>query len=180
MTTTRLSLAFNLALALLCVFLLAQNRALKRQIESPASPTALAPGARVVSFPYTTLDGRRESLALGASRKPYLLFVVSTTCPWCERSLPRMEEIARAVEGRAVPLAVSIHGLAETVGFASEHRVGFELVSADSGDAFQREYGVDGVPTTILIGGDGVVRRSWEGDISERLAREIERAAGGS
>ena len=53
-------------------------------------------------------------------------------------------------------------------------------MSADSGDAFQRDYGVDGVPTTILISGEGVVRRTWEGDLSQRLAHEIERAAGGS
>jgi len=179
MSTLRISLVLNLLLAAVCVLLLQQNRELKQGAGSAHSAGALRRGGHVVPLAYRTLSGDAATLAFGDTRERYLLFVISTTCPWCERSLPRIRSIAQRVSGHRVhPLAVSIHDPVATASFATAQHIDFELVSAASSDEFQRSYGIEGVPTTILLGGDGVVLGVWEGNITPELETEIERAAG--
>src|SRR5439155_25239884 len=156
--TLRASLLLNLLLAALCVALVIQNRTLK-QGAVPHSPTALRQGARVGGFAFRGLDGRRATLRYDDPHKRYLLFVFSTTCPYCEESLPNLEAIVRTPhDARISPLGVSIHGEEETARFASGHHITFPVVCADSSDEFQRRYGISGVPTTILVDGSGIVR----------------------
>lgn len=176
MSTLRLSLILNLLLAIICVVLLQQNRALKQ--EGARATGAIRRGGHVAPFSYRTLSDRQATLAFDDSRKRYLLFVVSTTCPWCERSLPEIREITRSVRSDHVyPLVVSIHDPSATRSFAAAQHIDFEVVCAASSDEFQRGYGIEGVPTTILVKGDGVVLGVWEGNITPELAREIEGAA---
>lgn len=176
MSTTRLSWVLNLLLAIVCVVLLIQNRALK---QGGAHATgAVKPGSHVASFAYRTLSGRQATLAFDGSRKRYLLFVISTTCPWCERSIPEIRAITQMVRNGGVqPLVVSIHDATATRDFAAAQHLDFDVVSAASSDEFQRGYGIEGVPTTILVNGDGVVLGVWEGNITPELAHEIEGAA---
>ena len=72
-------------------------------------------------------------------------------------------------------LGVSIHEPELTTRFAAARKVGFPLVSA-AGEEFSRDYRITGVPTTILVNGNGVVERVWEGELTERLTTEIEKA----
>jgi peroxiredoxin len=176
MSTTRLSLMLNLLLAIVCVVLLQQNRTLKQGGTHPTG--AVKPGSHVAPFSYRTLAGQRATLGFDGSRKRYLLFVISTTCPWCERSIPEIREITRMVRSDGVqPMVVSIHDPDATRSFAAVQHIDFDVVCAASSDEFQRGYGIEGVPTTILVNGDGVVLGAWEGSITPELAHEIERAA---
>jgi peroxiredoxin len=177
MSTARASLLLNVLLAIVCVLLLQQNRDLKRGTPAIRASSALRSGIRVAPFSYRTLGGQQATLGFGDARRRTLLFVISTTCPWCEQSVPQIQAIARAVRGDRVRLmAVSIHDPAPTRSFAAEQRVDFDLVCAAASDEFQRDYRIEGVPTTLLVNGDGVVLGVWEGAITPELAREIESA----
>ena len=78
---------------------------------------------------------------------------------------------------RVYPLAVSIHDPSATISFAAAQHVDFEIVCAAASDEFQLAYKIEGVPTTILLTGDGVVLQVWEGNITPDLARQIQAAA---
>ena len=75
MSTTRISLALNLLLAIVCVVLLQQNRALKGG-GGEHTTSALRPGAHVAPFAYRTLKGQQATLTFDP-RQRYLLFVIS-------------------------------------------------------------------------------------------------------
>jgi peroxiredoxin len=162
----------NLLLGALCVALLVQNRSLKS-----GHTTALRPGQHVQAFGVRMMDGRTDTFRFDDSHRRYLLFVFSTTCPYCEESLPRIEDVVRTGAGPAImPVAVSIHGPAETARFVVTHPISFRVVCADSSDEFQRRYEISGVPTTILIDGRGIVQKVWEGDVTADLAATIRAA----
>src|SRR5262245_13778073 len=120
MSTLRLSLILNLLLATVCVVLFQQNRALKQGGAGARAASAIRPGGHVGPFSYRTLSDQQATLAFDDSRKRYLLFVVSTTCPWCERSIPEIREITRVVRSdRVHALVVSIHDPSATRSFAA-------------------------------------------------------------
>lgn len=175
--SARISLGVNLLMVLACGVILLQNRALRHGVENAHGSATLLPGARIAPFAYVTLGGEPATLAFD-SHKPYLLFVISTTCSWCERSLPQIQAISRSVDrNRIYPLTVSIHDPSATMSFAAAQHVDFELVCAAASDEFQQANGIEGVPTTILLDGKGVVLQVWEGDITPDLAKKIEAAA---
>ena len=162
----------NLLLGALCVALVVQNRSLKS-----THTTALRPGQHVQAFGVRMIDGRTDTFRFDDPRRRYLLFVFSTTCPYCEESLPRIEDAVRTGAGSGItPVAVSIHGPAETARFVVTHPISFRVVCADSSDEFQRRNQITGVPTTMLVDGRGVVQKVWEGDITADLAATIRAA----
>src|SRR5262245_59127065 len=127
------------------------------------------------------IDGRTDTFRFDDPRRRYLLFVFSTTCPYCEESLPRIEDVVRTGMGPATtPIAVSIHGPAETARFVVTHPIGFRVVCAEPSEDFQRRNRITGVPTTILVDGRGVVQKVWEGDVTADLAATIRAALASS
>jgi len=170
----RVSLVFNLLLAILCALLIRQNHDLKSRGGAAAGIAALKPGDHVEGFSYRQLDGATYRLDYSDARKAHLLFVLSTTCPFCQKSLPNIQEMFDLHKtGSCDLLAVSIHDLLLTAQFAAERKIGFRLVSAPD-EQFSRNYKIGVVPTTILVRGDGVVDRVWEGELTRTLMREIE------
>ena len=170
----RVSLLLNLLLAILCAFLIRQNHDLKSGGGSGAGIAALKPGDHVEGFSYRQLDGATHRLDYADARRAHLLFVLSTTCPFCQKSLPNIQELFdRHKTGACDLLAVSIHDLLLTAQFAAERKLGFPLVSAPD-EQFSRNYKIGAVPTTILVRGDGVVDRVWEGELTRTLMQEIE------
>jgi peroxiredoxin len=172
----RASLAVNVLLALLCAALIYQNRELKSGRAAGPGPAALKPGDRVEGFSYRTLAGETLRLDYSEPGKRSLLFVISTTCPFCQKSLPYIQRLSDASRNGACRiLGVSIHDPDLTSRFAAARNLRFRLVSA-AGEEFSRQYRITGVPTTILVNGGGVVERVWEGEITERIAAEIARS----
>jgi peroxiredoxin len=170
----RASLAINVLLALLCAALIHQNRELKSGRGAGPGRAALKPGDRVEGFSYRTLAGETLRLDYSEPGKRTLLFVISTTCPFCQKSLPGIQRLFD--ENRNGPcrvLGVSIHEPELTARFAAVRNLGFQLVSA-AGEKFSRDYRITGVPTTVLVSGNGVVEKVWEGELTERLTTEIE------
>ena len=172
----RASLAVNVLLVLLCTLLISQNRALKSARSPAPGPAALKPGDHVEGFSYRTLAGEIRRLDYSETGSRNLLFVISTSCPFCQKSLPNIQRLFdENRNGACRILVVSIHELALTMKFAADHHVGFPLV-ATAGEEFAHEYRISGVPTTILVSGGGVVEKVWEGELTDGLSTEIEGA----
>jgi len=154
-----------------------QNRKLKT-ILSTATPQGqletLQPGERVQPAKLQTLDGSTAELRCDDLHKKYLLFVLSTTCPHCEKNLAIWRSIAeKSREDNLTIIGVSIHNLDQTTKYVTEKKPNFYIVVADTG--FARRYKIVGVPETILIDGKATVERIWLGELTAADTIEMRR-----
>lgn len=163
-------------LSIVSILLIFQNRDLKRTLSITTSlglGEPLKPGERVESFRVQTLDGSTTVVNYDDPTRKHLLFVLSTTCPHCERTLPAWQSIVKNKSDNCDILGVSIHNLDDTKKFLTSKDVGFYTVSVMNDTSFNRKYKISGVPETILINNNGIVEKTWVGELSDDQATEI-------
>ncbi len=160
------------------ILLILQNRKLKSALTPP--PLVLVkPGEKVGAFRVQMLDGRFDQLTYVDTVEKYLLFVLSTKCPHCHRTLQQWNEIENNSNNhRCRIIGVSSSDFDQTVKYSDSTNLRFELVTiADT--AFYRKYKVYAYPETILIDSKGVVESAWGGELSEKDVGDIEGRIGG-
>jgi peroxiredoxin len=167
-----------LLLAAEVILLAIQNRDLKKALSSMSVVSQVEPlkaGDRVEAFKLQTMDGNVNELNYADPAKKYLLFILSTTCPHCEKTLPVWSDIvAKNSNDNCSIIGVSIHPIDQTIKFAADKKITFYLASAAKDTSFYRKYRIPGVPETILLDGSGIVQRTWVGELNPEQAEEIE------
>lgn len=105
-------------------------------------------------FSAQLLDGRPVALA-DYSGRPVLLYFWATWCPVCRLERGAVEAIA----GTHQVLTVSLDQMdaGELQHWLDERGVGFPVVQDASG-RIARQYGINGVPSSIVIDGTGNIR----------------------
>ena len=172
-----------LLLASEVVLLIIQNRELKKALNSMTAISQvepLKPGERVESVKIQTLDGSFTELQYTDPTKKYLLFVLSTTCPHCEKTLPVWQSFAQNKSDNCSVLGLCIHNLDQTRKFLAAKNVGFYTASVEQDTSFGRKYKIGGVPETILINGNGIVEKAWVGELNQDQVNEISALIGGT
>ena len=157
------------AISIICVLLVIQNNQLKKQLEltgySGNIVEPLQPGDDARPIQCLEIDGKQSTITYTDDYEQYLLFVFSTKCPHCEKSLPNIERIADEVVDSPVDLVgVSMHDLDETQKWVIDKRVNFRVIAVTD-STFEQRYKISGVPTVILINRKGVVQNVWVGEV---------------
>src|SRR5712671_5761588 len=109
------SFVFNGVLMVVCYLFLQQNKELKHTINDMTIIRAVEPlkrGDRVESISLRLLDGTTGQLNFGDPTKKYLLFVLSTSCPHCENTLPLWSTLAKAHNDNCDVIGISVGKLA--------------------------------------------------------------------
>jgi cytochrome c biogenesis protein CcmG, thiol:disulfide interchange protein DsbE len=143
---------------------------------SPTPTTDVAPidtrrarvGTPAPDFSLPTTEG--DTLELSTLRtRPVVLVFFASWCHPCEEELPVLERFARENAGRLAVVGVSYHDLeSDSVAFVRRLHVTFPaLIDAPDGPVAQR-YGVRGIPQTVFVDADGVVRGRVYGETSRR------------
>jgi thiol-disulfide isomerase/thioredoxin len=150
----------------------------------------LAPAPEKESPPPSVPIGEPAPLALGetldeqaidASAFRGRLVVLSfwaTWCPPCLKELPRLEELHRAHGQQGLEIvAVNFGETSRTVRkFLRANRVLTLRVTLDPGKAVAQQYGVRGIPATVLLDWNGNVRWATTGydeGYDQRLREQI-------
>ena len=161
------------------VLLTLQNRELKNMLKGMtpmAQVEPLKPGEHIAAVKVQALSGETEELSYDDPTKKYLLFVLSTTCPHCEKTFPLWQSLASKKDDNCNIIGVCLQNHDETIKYADAKHVGFYMVTGDS--SFSRRYKIGGVPETILLKGDGTVEKVWVGELTEDQANEIRKLMG--
>ena len=127
------------------------------------------------------LDGNTNDLSFGDDpRKKILLFVLSTTCPHCEKNLVHWKAIVEkhGNDNNCMIIGLSIHPIGETITYARDKQLPFYVASVGADTSFSRKFKIPGVPETILLTGDGTVEHTWVGELSEEQTKEIQTLMG--
>lgn len=168
-----------IALTIEVVLLLLQNRNLKNALQalSGLPRDTLKQGERLEPFTVRTMDGQVVHFGYANSTRKYLLFVLSTRCPHCERNLGTWNSLADYSRDNAVTVfGLSLDDLEATRQYMTHGDVKFYLTTvADT--TFAHKYKIIGVPETILVNGNGLFERVWRGELSSDQVHEIQQLA---
>jgi peroxiredoxin len=162
------------------IVLILQNRELKSTINRltiPNTSESLKEGEKVEPFGVQTLDSSISQIRYDDTTKKYLFFVFSTTCPYCEKNIESWNSIVKSHhsdEWRI--LGISTHSFEPTMKYYEMNKIYYIGVCADTN--FTRKYKVYGVPQTLMISGDGTVKKVYNGLLNQNQVDEIESMIG--
>ena len=167
---------------LVCAYVIwslaSENRLLERQLAQmrATSPVRMiAVGDTLPDTPLLGLDGTRDSLGSLLSAGGVVAFL-TTTCPYCEATLPQWGRLAAASAGAGSAfVGVSLHALEQTRAYAAAHRIGWPL-RVIAPDAEGQAPPVAAVPLTLVLDAGGTVRWLWRGPLDEEALQEAVRA----
>lgn len=154
-----------------------ENRALKRQLSEIRA--ALAPpqnllgvGDLVGDTPLLGLDGDRRVLRDLVDGGGVVVFL-TTTCPYCEQTLPTWGQIAAGAADRGLPfVGVSLHDESLTREYAAAHQIEWPLWVLENPLA-GLDLNVQSVPYTVLVREGGTVSRAWLGALTRRETEDL-------
>jgi peroxiredoxin len=96
---------------------------------------------------------------------PQVVFFYKVTCPVCQMAAPQVQRFQEAYPGRIVGVGEDAPEDLDT--FARRFGLSFGSVPDESPYELSNAYGIRTVPTTFLVGADGVIARtveSWDRD----------------
>jgi len=126
---------------------------------------------QVLDFTATTFDG--EAVASKQLRgKPVVLNFYASWCTVCDRELPDFERVARQLDGQVAVLGANPQSNdTDRAQAAMIKRNGVTYPTfPDPADELLRQFNTTGgLPTTVFIDADGVVRKVHNGLLTEKL-----------
>ena len=162
------TLLIFLILPLFGIFVALLMIVLDKRIQPAATPTfAAAPPRTVVDFQapdfeLPLLDGVTLVSPSEYAGRPLFLNFWATWCAPCVRELPALEEFVaehRAESKGPALLTVNLGEPADVISsFLEKTGIAYLPVAMDINQVVKRDYGVQNLPTTFVIDGDGKVR----------------------
>lgn len=143
----------------------------------------LAPGSTAPAFDLPALGAESDHIALAdlTTAGPALLAFFKNSCPVCRLSFPVWGELAHRYGDAMAVVAVAQDPLAKAGPWLEE--TGFQAPVVDDSDDFAASsaYGLDTVPTLVLVGPDGqvlAVSEGWDRDRANEWDLELAELTG--
>jgi peroxiredoxin len=163
----------SLALAVMNVMLLKQNRDAKSAIRKSSSSPILSPGHPVPPLHGKTAAGDEMTISYGVDKRKTVLLIFSPGCGFCAENMPNWKRIVSSIDSRAFRIvAVSIVKDGAAQYLKTNDLVNIPSITELDPGARVR-YGMNITPETILIGSDGNVEKVWAGLIQDDDKQEI-------
>jgi len=95
--------------------------------------------------------------------RPSLLFIVKSTCPYCTRSMPFYEQVARQFQGTGSIQLVGVCTEPDDAcaKYFDEHGVKLDATVGVAANAVK----IRGTPTLVLVNDNGTVKEVWPGEL---------------
>jgi len=124
------------------------------------APAYVGVGDKAPAFQATTLDGQKVSLD-NPEGKPMFLVFWATWCPFCEEAIPRLKEIYSTYSPKgltflAINPAVN-DSLRKTRLYVEKFHINYPVIY-DEGATIAKSFGINGVPTVVIVDKNGIVR----------------------
>jgi peroxiredoxin len=170
-----LSYMLNLVLIIEVVLLWQKNSKLNTefsQMKNSYQGPVLAAGEKVSPLKLETLSGTFTSFDYVDSSKNYLLFVFSTSCPHCQKTMGKWKSIVSSNPSDCTTIGISLSSLEDTKRYVDSTGVNFQIF-ANADTTFGPDYKIGGVPETILLDGHSRVKKTWLGELTPDQTKEI-------
>ena len=136
----------------------------------------LGVGRPAPQFGLFAIDGKKYSLQEGLKRGPVLAAFFKVACPTCQYTFPFLERLYQQLRSSGVQIwGISQDGVRDSQRFAREYAVTFPILIDDYPYHISREYGLEYVPSILLIAADGSIAIQSEG-FTKRHLLEIQKS----
>lgn len=160
-------------LAVQVVILSNQNRTLKEGRQAK-SRDQIKEGD---TLQFIQLEPLKPGLTLDTSSARQLVFLMTTTCPFCKETIPVWKELSAKV-GKSIPvLAISLDTRDSTSKFVEGNGISFPVAISRDAAAFKKVNKITGVPIALIRENTGRVTKVWFGKLDTQKALEVERSA---
>lgn len=134
-------------------------------------------GADVRAVAFLDAEGHRHSLAEYAG-KVVVVDVWATWCPPCQASLPELAKLQAEADGRYAVLPISIDdaGFTDVNAYLSRHPMQLKAFVPEHRSSLDPFGPISGIPTTIIVDGNGKLRTRWSGYASGKAEAELKAA----
>ena len=134
-------------------------------------------GADVRSVAFIDAAGGRHTLAEYAG-KVVVVDVWATWCPPCQASLPELAKLQSEADGHYAVLPISIDdgGFTDVSTYLSRHPMPLNAYIPLNRGALEPFGPISGIPTTIIVDGNGRLRTRWSGYAAGRAEAELKAA----
>lgn len=158
------------------VFLTVQNRKLKNSIALSATSVnkvdSLKPGDILTGF-NTIDDVVKNDMRISYDASDSLVFITSTRCQWCAKTVPIWKELADAARLRSIQtIGLSTDGKGELGSYMKDNELNFVVVNFPDAK-IQAAYKAFSTPQTLLVRQGGRIEKAWMGMPSETTKKEI-------
>lgn len=156
--------------------LIEQNRLLKDQLRSSVTASAsldsFSPGDSIPDLAIENTAGSSSSLLRELSGGGIVVFL-TTTCPYCEESLPEWNQIHQTTAelGQSF-IALSFDSFALTRDYSKTRRLNIPLWTLTT-PSKRTDLKVSAVPLTLAVMPNGKIDRVWQGRLSPRMTSDI-------
>lgn len=134
---------------------------------------ALTAGTLAPDFWLEDLKGDRHRLGDWLKKGPVLLFFYKTSCPTCQLMAPFVETLHRALGDLVQLIGVAEDPPDQVRAFTVFHALTFVQLCEEQPYPVSSRFGLSNVPTTFLVGADGVIQATlvgWDRDKFNQLA----------
>jgi peroxiredoxin len=126
--------------------------------------SAVAAGKTAPAFELTSMDGQAYSLKQALERGPVLAAFFKVGCPTCQYTFPFLERLYQQFREKGVQLWGIVQDNArDAQRFAKDFGINFPILIDDEPYETSQQYGLEYVPTLVLISPDGQVELSSDG-----------------
>ncbi len=132
------------------------------QLTAGVSPLPLPAGT------YQSLAGAPVSLE-NSSGKPKVVNLWASWCPPCRREMPMMADVAAMTNDAEFFFANQGEERDRVAGYLAAEKLDLSAAILDPFSGLSRHYGAIGLPTTLFIGADGVLKQVHHGEISREV-----------
>jgi peroxiredoxin len=130
-------------------------------------------GMYVPTFQTSTLEGAPVTVGESPGAGRQVLFIFTTTCPYCQSTLPAWREIKSSLDTvRSVPVAVygiTLDSVPVSRGYAARNKLPFPVVRFPE-DKLTAIYRAGTVPLTVVLDEEGRMIHSRLGELKGRPA----------
>jgi len=133
-------------------------------------------GESAPDFGLVATDGKRYSLQEGLKLGPVLVAFFKVACPTCQYTFPFLERLNQQLRSSKVQIwGISQDGVKDNQRFARDYSVTFPILIDEYPYQLSRQYGLEYVPSILLIAADGSLAIKSEGFVKRDLL-EIQKA----
>lgn len=162
-----------IALAVEVVVLARQNNELKNP-KDRGGKEQLAVGD---SLSIHDLKPLQANYILPVNAPNQLLFVFTTTCPFCKENLINWKKLmALANKNKLTIVGISLDSAEKSEAYINEHQIDFPVFVPLDLASFKSQNKLNAVPVTVIRDSTGVAQKIWRGLLKEEQLREVANA----